>query len=53
MLASPLESVEALEQLRVLYNGHKIAVLISDIVPEGGVDTLEDLQRIRQVLAEK
>ncbi|HLX54239.1 MAG TPA: 3-deoxy-manno-octulosonate cytidylyltransferase, partial [Aquella sp.] len=51
MPPSPLESVEALEQLRVLYNGHKIAVLVSDIIPEGGVDTVEDLQRVRQILS--
>lgn len=53
MPVSPLESVEALEQLRVLYNGHKVAVLISDIIPEGGVDTAEDLQRVRQILSKK
>lgn len=51
MPPSPLENVEALEQLRVLYNGEKIAVLVTEIIPEGGVDTLEDLQRVRQVLA--
>ncbi|MCC2624262.1 MAG: 3-deoxy-manno-octulosonate cytidylyltransferase [Burkholderiales bacterium] len=51
MPVSPLESIEALEQLRILYNGHKIAVLVSDTVPEGGVDTKEDLERIRQALS--
>ncbi len=45
-----LENVERLEQLRALYNGHKIAVLSSEIMPEAGVDTLEDLQRIRQLV---
>lgn len=53
MPVSLLENVEALEQLRVLYNGHKIAVLVTDIIPAGGVDTLEDLQRVRQVLSVK
>lgn len=53
MPASPLEQVEALEQLRVLYNGHKIAVLVSDIIPEGGVDTIEDLERARLALSKK
>lgn len=48
MMPSPLEQIEALEQLRILYNGQKIAVLVSDIIPEGGVDTLDDLQRVRQ-----
>ena len=50
MLVSPLEQTEMLEQLRALYNGYKIAVLVSDIIPATGVDTLEDLQRIRQLL---
>lgn len=50
MPASPLEQVEMLEQLRALYNGHKVAVLVSDITPATGVDTLEDLQRVRQIL---
>ncbi len=53
MPVSPLESVEALEQLRILYNGHKIAVLVSDIIPEGGVDTIDDLQRVRQALSKR
>ncbi len=48
MPESPLEHVEKLEQLRILYNGHKLSVLVSDIIPEGGVDTLEDLERVRQ-----
>ena len=51
MPSSLIENVEKLEQLRILYNGHKLSVLISDIIPEGGVDTLEDLQRVRQVIA--
>jgi 3-deoxy-manno-octulosonate cytidylyltransferase (CMP-KDO synthetase) len=46
---SPLEQVECLEQLRVLYHGYKIAVLVTDMIPHAGVDTLEDLQRIRQL----
>lgn len=51
MQPSALEQVECLEQLRALYNGYKIAVLTSDSIPEAGVDTLEDLQRIRQIVA--
>jgi 3-deoxy-manno-octulosonate cytidylyltransferase (CMP-KDO synthetase) len=51
MPVSLIEDVEKLEQLRILYNGQKLSVLISDIIPEGGVDTLEDLQRVRQVIA--
>lgn len=46
----PLEQVEALEQLRALYNGYKIAVMTSSHAPAAGVDTLEDLLRVRQII---
>ena len=45
--ASPLESVEALEQLRVLWHGYPIAVHITDAAPAAGVDTPDDLARVR------
>ncbi len=45
--ASPLEGIEALEQLRVLWHGERIAVHISDTRPGPGVDTPEDLARVR------
>lgn len=48
---SPLESLEALEQLRVLWHGHRIAVHISSAPPGIGVDTPEDLARVRALLA--
>ena len=44
---SPLEEAEALEQLRILWHGEKIRVILLEEAPEGGVDTLEDLQRVR------
>ncbi|MBC7404645.1 MAG: 3-deoxy-manno-octulosonate cytidylyltransferase [Cytophaga sp.] len=44
---SPLEQVEALEQLRVLWNGHAIAVHVTESSPAPGVDTLEDLIKVR------
>jgi len=44
--ASPLESVEALEQLRILWHGEKVRVEIVDKTPEAGVDTEEDLRRV-------
>jgi len=53
MPTSPIEKVEALEQLRILYNGYKMAVLVSNIIPETGVDTIEDLHRARQILNNK
>ncbi|QBE62554.1 3-deoxy-manno-octulosonate cytidylyltransferase [Pseudoduganella lutea] len=44
---SPLETIEALEQLRVLWHGHPIAVHVTDAAPAPGVDTPEDLARVR------
>ena len=46
--ACPLETTEALEQLRVLWHGEKIAVLEADQAPPAGVDTPEDLERVRK-----
>ncbi|MFN3984130.1 MAG: 3-deoxy-manno-octulosonate cytidylyltransferase [Rhodocyclaceae bacterium] len=46
--ASPLEGWEALEQLRVLWHGYRIAVRIIDAAPPAGVDTPEDLERVRR-----
>jgi 3-deoxy-manno-octulosonate cytidylyltransferase (CMP-KDO synthetase) len=45
--AAPLESVEALEQLRALWHGHRIAVHVTRSAPGVGVDTPEDLERVR------
>jgi 3-deoxy-manno-octulosonate cytidylyltransferase (CMP-KDO synthetase) len=45
--AAPLEAIEALEQLRVLWHGYPIAVHITDSAPAAGVDTPEDLARVR------
>jgi 3-deoxy-manno-octulosonate cytidylyltransferase (CMP-KDO synthetase) len=43
----PLERIEALEQLRVLWHGERIAVHVSHSRPGAGVDTPEDLTRVR------
>lgn len=48
LAASPLEHVEALEQLRVLWHGFSIAVHITQNNPAAGVDTPEDLVRVRR-----
>jgi 3-deoxy-manno-octulosonate cytidylyltransferase (CMP-KDO synthetase) len=48
---SPLETTESLEQLRVLWHGERIAVHISELAAAIGVDTLEDLERVRSILA--
>lgn len=47
---APTEQVESLEQLRALWHGHAIAVQITDIAPGAGVDTPEDLERVRALL---
>ncbi len=46
--ASPLEQIEALEQLRALWHGYPIAVQVTASAPAAGVDTLEDLERVRR-----
>ncbi|ODU09217.1 MAG: 3-deoxy-manno-octulosonate cytidylyltransferase [Rubrivivax sp. SCN 71-131] len=48
---APLEHTEALEQLRVLWHGERIAVHVSATAPGPGVDTPEDLERVRTLLA--
>jgi 3-deoxy-manno-octulosonate cytidylyltransferase (CMP-KDO synthetase) len=48
---SPLEQWEALEQLRALWHGHRIRVLKLDHAPAAGVDTAEDLARVRAIFA--
>ena len=48
---SPVEAVESLEQLRVLWHGHDIRVAVSDHPPQPGVDTPEDLERVRDRFA--
>ena len=47
LAASPLEAIESLEQLRVLWHGERIAVHVSALRPGPGVDTPEDLARVR------
>ena len=44
---APTEAIEALEQLRALWHGHRIAVHLADAAPGPGVDTPEDLERVR------
>ena len=41
-----LEKLESLEQLRVLENGHRIAIAIAEANLPPGVDTLADLERL-------
>ncbi len=48
---APLEHTEALEQLRALWHGHRIAVHTTPHAPGAGVDTPEDLARVRALFA--
>lgn len=48
---SPLERIESLEQLRVLWYGEKIHVAVAKQAPAAGVDTPEDLEIVRQILS--
>ncbi|NDA03407.1 MAG: 3-deoxy-manno-octulosonate cytidylyltransferase [Burkholderiaceae bacterium] len=47
LTSSPLEVAESLEQLRVLWHGYRIAVHLASVLPPAGVDTPEDLARVR------
>ena len=48
---SPLEKAEALEQLRVLWHGHRIAVAVSETEIPPGVDTPQDLEAVRRIIS--
>ena len=48
---APLEQVESLEQLRAMHHGVRIHVADACEAVPGGVDTEQDLQRMRAVLA--
>jgi len=48
---TPLERAEKLEQLRILENGYRIGVVVSEY-RSIGVDTPEDLEKVRKMLAE-
>jgi len=49
---APLEEAERLEQLRALHHGIDIRVVVREAGPDVAVDTPEDLERVRQLLAE-
>ncbi len=44
---APIETLESLEQLRALWHGHRIAVHVTADAPGPGVDTPQDLERVR------
>lgn len=46
---APTELSESLEQLRAMWHGHRIAVHVTPHPPGPGVDTPEDLERVRHL----
>ena len=46
---APMELTESLEQLRAMWHGHRIAVHVAAHAPGPGVDTPDDLERVRQL----
>ncbi|RAE78223.1 3-deoxy-manno-octulosonate cytidylyltransferase, partial [Burkholderia multivorans] len=44
---APIEQAEQLEQLRALWHGERIAVLVTERAPAAGVDTPADLARVQ------
>jgi 3-deoxy-manno-octulosonate cytidylyltransferase (CMP-KDO synthetase) len=51
LAVAPLETLESLEQLRVLWHGERIAVHVSAERPGPGVDTPDDLARVRAIFS--
>lgn len=50
---APVEASESLEQLRAMWHGYRIAVMVLDSNLPAGVDTAEDLERVRAVMAQE
>jgi len=48
---APIEAIESLEQLRVIWQGEKIHLAESIEAVPGGVDTQQDLERVREIIA--
>ena len=51
LAVSPVEQAESLEQLRAMWHGYRISVAVTANAPATGVDTPEDLARVRTLLA--
>lgn len=50
---APIERFEMLEQLRAMWHGYKISVVVADHSPSVGVDTKADLEYVRAVLLQQ
>ncbi len=51
MAVSPIETIESLEQLRAMWHGYRIVVHTTQHAPGPGVDTPQDLERVRQLIS--
>jgi 3-deoxy-manno-octulosonate cytidylyltransferase (CMP-KDO synthetase) len=51
--SAPIERFEALEQLRALWHGYRISVMVAEHAPSTGVDTKADLEYVRAVLLQQ
>jgi len=51
LTTSLVEQYEALEQLRAMWHGYKISVSIVNEAPATGVDTHDDLELVRKIIA--
>ncbi len=51
LAAAPIEKAESLEQLRAMWHGFQIRVMILNENLPAGVDTAEDLERVRRIVA--
>lgn len=47
---APTERLESLEQLRAMWHGERIAVHLTALAPGPGVDTPQDLERVRALI---
>lgn len=50
---APLEQVESLEQLRVLWHGERIHVSAAEVMPGPGVDTRQDLEQLNELFQQR
>jgi 3-deoxy-manno-octulosonate cytidylyltransferase (CMP-KDO synthetase) len=51
LAVAPVEMTEALEQLRALWHGYRIVVAVSQAAIPPGVDTPQDLEAVRRMMA--
>lgn len=48
-----IEKLEKLEQLRAVWLGYRISMMAWPKVLQGGIDTVDDVERVRKILNKK